>query len=107
MKPIKGMKEEPDGLPLMMPAWIGCVRRALGEKGARDEFKRDTGLDLESLVNRTPIDKMIDWSTGYERAVFCAFCDWVTVNLWGKIPKDTVCSKSVMKRVAAQKGVGK
>lgn len=83
MIPIEGMKQEPYGLPLMEPAWFACVRWAIGTKEFRDAFKEETGLDLEMLANRNPIDKMIDEATGFQREIIVKFCDWVTVNVWG------------------------
>lgn len=82
--PIEGMIVIPEGLPLMASAWIGLVRWAAGEEGLRQEFMRNTGLKIESLLKRSPIDRMIDESTGYARMVVAAWCDWVTVNLWGQ-----------------------
>jgi hypothetical protein len=91
MKPIKGMKEEPDGLPLMLDAWNGCVSFAISQPDIREVFKKNTGIDLEMLTKRSPIVAMIDKASGYEQDVIAKFADWVTVNLWGKsgdIPDD-------------------
>ena len=84
MIPIDGMKEEPYGLPLMMDAWRGCVHWAIGRQEFRDSFKKDTGNDLEMLVGRSAIEKMIDESCGLDKEMMAQFCDWVTINLWGK-----------------------
>lgn len=83
MFPVEGMKKEPYGLPLMLDAWIGLVHWAIGKETFRERFKKDTGHDFKFLLSRSPIDMMIDKSTGIEREIFVAFCDWVTENLWG------------------------
>jgi len=83
MKPIKGMKEEPYGLPIMLPAWIGLVSYAIRQNEIRQQFKKDTGHDLAMLVNRSPIARMVDEAVGLDRTLISAFADWVTVNLWG------------------------
>jgi len=84
--PIVGMKAVPWGCdegPLMAGAFVGCVRFALGEPELRQQFKDETGQDITALVTGSPIDRMIDEATGHDRAVFAAFADWVSVNLWG------------------------
>jgi hypothetical protein len=81
--PIEGMKEVPEGLPLMLPAWIGLVRYAIGKEEIREQFKKDTGKDLKTLLNRSSFIALIDQTSGYERHLMASFCDWVTVNLWG------------------------
>ena len=83
MKPIKGMTKEPYGLPMMLDAWLGCLHWAIGKDEIRAQFKSDTGKNLESLVGATAFEKMIDKATGYDRELFAAFADWVTINFWG------------------------
>lgn len=81
--PIEGMKEIPFGLPEMMPAWLGLVCWAAKMPDIVRDFEKDTGLNIMSLLGRSPIDRMIDAATGYEGVLVTKWCDWVTVNLWG------------------------
>lgn len=81
---IEGLKKKPYGLPLMIDAYLACVEHAISQPEARLSFKGQTGYDLESLIGRDPISKMIDKATGYEREVMLSFFDWVTVNIWGE-----------------------
>lgn len=82
--PIDGMTRVPCGMPFMADAWIGCVMWAAGEEGCRKAFKEATGYDLEMLIRRSPIEALIDKSTGHERTVMMAFLDYVTENIWGE-----------------------
>ena len=82
--PIKGMKLLPVGMPLMFEAWMGCVVWAASQEEHRGVFKKETGLDLESLLKRSTLDAMIDKSSGYESHVLASFCDWVTERVWGE-----------------------
>ena len=86
MKPIEGMKKEPLGLnnPLMMGAFIVCVRWALGTKEIQKQFEDETGLSFSFLKKRSPLDIMIDRSTGRESEIIAKFADWVVVNIWGE-----------------------
>ncbi len=81
--PCEGMKSRPYGEHYMAPMWAACVKWALSEKDARDRFAEETGFNISSLVNRSPMDRMIDQATGYEAEVLAAFCDWVTTEFWG------------------------
>ena len=81
--PLDGITRKPYGLPLMMPAWLGCISWAITQDDCLEQFQRDTGLDIRSL-RCSPIEAMIDEATGRRRAMFVAWCDWVTVNLWGE-----------------------
>lgn len=81
--PIAGMTVMPYGLPLMADAWGSFVVWAAKNKGWLDEFKAETGNDLEGLVGGSPLDAMIDEATGHKAAVFAAWCDWITKTQWG------------------------
>ena len=84
MKPIKGMKTDPYGLPLMMQAWIDFIRWAIGEKEIRAKFQKETDIHIENLIPRNALDAMIDEATGYDgKEMIVAFCDWVTMEFWG------------------------
>lgn len=73
----------PYGWPLMAEAWAGCVLWAAGKGECRAEFTKSTGLSLENLIIRSPLEAAIDKATGHERTTVIAFFDWVTENLWG------------------------
>jgi hypothetical protein len=81
--PLPGMTVVPYGLPLMGGAWLACLEWALTEPKLREKFHEDTGYDLSRLVNRAPIERMVDEATGFEKSVMAAWCDWATVNVWG------------------------
>ena len=83
MIPIKGMKVEPLGLPLMGDAWLSFVFWFAGIDTYRAWFKKETNIDLSKLLHRSPLEMMIDESTGFERDAICQWCDWVTINFWG------------------------
>lgn len=81
--PVAGMKVAPFGLPAMLDAWVGLLHFAIGEREIRAQFKAETGYDLDAFIGRSALDALIDQATGHEREAFVAFCDWVTVNMWG------------------------
>lgn len=81
--PIEGMKTVPMGEDIMIGAWIGLLVWASEKEDIVEDFKRDTGKDIKSFLNRTPIIRMIDEATGYDKDVVIAWADWVTENLWG------------------------
>lgn len=84
--PIDGMKTKPMGLhlPGMPVMWLGCVIATTEQAPALELFHAATGYDLRALIGRTPMEQMIDWATGREREIIVAWCDWVTVNVWGE-----------------------
>lgn len=83
--PVEGMTVMPShfDLPGMGAAWLGCVRTTLAEPEARKQFQRETGHNIEALVTDSPIEQMIDMASGHQRKVIAAFCDWVTLRIWG------------------------
>lgn len=81
--PVAGMKVAPFGLPEMLDAWVGLLHFAIGEREVRAQFKAETGHDLDAFIGRSALDVLIDQATGHDREAFVAFCDWVTVNMWG------------------------
>lgn len=86
MIPINGMKEEPALMyePIMIGAFIGCVKWALGTDEIRKSFEKETGLTFSFFNNRSPLEAKIDRACGREKEIFAAFADWVTVNIWGR-----------------------
>jgi len=83
-KPVKGMKSIPYGDNIMTEAWLSCVSASSGVEGITKAFKEDTGIDIAVLVNRSPIEKMIDEATGLDKEIVVKWCDWVTKNIWGE-----------------------
>tara|TARA_R100001530_G_scaffold1886_1_gene3238 strand:- start:15736 stop:16005 length:270 start_codon:yes stop_codon:yes gene_type:complete len=85
-KPVKGMKTTPNGInnPILMGAWFSCVSASVGVEGITKSFKDDTGIDITILVNRSPIEKLIDEATGLDKDIAIKWCDWVTKNIWGE-----------------------
>ena len=83
--PVPGMKVVPAFAydPLMMGAWVSCMSWAIGKPEIRDEFKAETGHDIDSIVMARGIDRMIDEETGHAREVFAAWSDWATIRFWG------------------------
>jgi hypothetical protein len=47
------------------------------------QFKEQTGHDLAALATASPIENMIDESTGRTKATMAAWIEWVRENLWG------------------------
>lgn len=83
--PIKGMTKTPAYLAIDNgAAFVSCMFWALGVPEMRAQFKVDTGLDVNSLAGRHPLEMMIDQATGYEAKLAGAFADWVCVNVWGE-----------------------
>ncbi len=81
--PIRGMTTVPLGIGDNYGSWFACVTHAIGEPSIRAQFKLDTGWDVDSVLMRTPIEKMVDKATGYEMMLMLKFFDWVTINIWG------------------------
>ena len=84
-KPIKEMKYEPYGLDneIIVGAWLGLVRYAVSIEVYRDEFKKETGIDISNTLKSHGINAMIDQTTGYQKHAVIKWADWVTKNLWG------------------------
>lgn len=88
--PLPGMKTIPlyYGTPkwdaLIGPAWVGLIQYALSIDYHRAAFQRETGHSLDALVAGGPLAAMIDKATGRTDTIMAAWCDWVTVNLWGE-----------------------
>ncbi len=68
------------GEPLMEAMFGACVRWAWETPEMREAFERDTGMKPAE----SPIDAMIDESTGYDEQVADAFVRWVIANVWGE-----------------------
>lgn len=87
--PVAGMKLTPAyyGTPeweiLFGGFWVSLCNYMIQKPEARAAFKADTGLSVEALVSRHPIEALIDSVTGYQQQVIAAWCDWVTEKHWG------------------------
>ena len=74
----------PDDTPeYMVQAWVDCLLWAIGEPGILKRFMTETGKSYS--VPKSPIEAMIDESTGYKDAAIFAFVPWFNVNIWGKM----------------------
>ena len=87
--PLPGMKVVPDKFGteeweiLLGGFWVSLCNYLIQQPEARAAFKADTGLNLEMLISRNPLEAMIDKATGFNDATMAAWCDWVTTNHWG------------------------
>ena len=66
----------------MTPAWIGCLRWALSEPEIVAQFREETGNQW--TPGRTPIESMIDDSTGVAHDFIVSFVVWFNFNVWGQ-----------------------
>lgn len=67
------------------PAWQGFISWAFETPEAKEQFKQETGLELD-FAPTNPIDKMIDDQTGasYEREkTHHRFVLWATARMYG------------------------
>jgi len=78
------MKHEPYGPDYMVGAWVALLRYLLGKEQARNDFKAETGIDIQSVVNARSLNKLIDEATGFTKDAVIKWADWVTVNHWGE-----------------------
>lgn len=81
--PIEKMELRPFGEDYMFPAWMACVVSIAQNPGAVKQFKEETGHDLESVMKARGMAALIDNATGHAETVLAAWCDWVTLNVWG------------------------
>lgn len=82
MGDLKPISTPWDNDPLMYPAFIGCVHWALGKDEIVDAFRKKSGNTWQ--LGRTPIDRMIDRSTGVERDFMQQFSDYVADEIFGR-----------------------
>lgn len=67
----------------MFEAWCDCMSWAIGEKVIRKQFELDT--DMHYKLPNSPLDKMIDEATGYEKDYIEKFIIWANENIWGNV----------------------
>jgi len=65
----------------LIPAWLGCLRWALGNDEIMAAFRAETGNTW--TPGRSGLEVAIDRATGAEATFFRAFAKWVNENLWG------------------------
>jgi hypothetical protein len=75
------LKTSWDNDPLMYPAFIGCVRWALGEAEILKRYRDETGDRYE--LGRSGIEGMVDQAAGADFAFFQRFSDWVEREIFG------------------------
>ena len=75
--------------PLMAVTWRDCLVWAASEDGFRARFEADTGMKLPKSSS-SPLDKMIDEATGFDKAIAEAFIDWFNENVWGDEERGTL-----------------
>lgn len=68
--------------PILIMGWLGALRFALGHKEIMNDFTAETGVRW--IRGTTPIDRMIDQSTGAE-GFFRAFVPWFNENVWDDV----------------------
>lgn len=76
--------KEPYGLPLMQDAFFDFVLWAVGQTDMLAQFKKDSGYELESLIPKNGLERMIDEATGRTKDIIGKFIDWLIVNHWGE-----------------------
>jgi hypothetical protein len=65
----------------LIPAWISCLRWAIGTPEIVATFRAETGQRW--TPGRTPLEQMIDTASGADAAFLTAFAAWMNANLWG------------------------
>lgn len=82
--PIPGMKVVPAyvrGDPIMSGAFVACVTFCGGNKEILEQFEKDSGGAMANFFNRSPLERMVDKATGYEKTRFIEFCDWEGIEV--------------------------
>ena len=83
IKPIEGMKYEPYGEDYMAGAWISFLSFALTVPEYVTDFKKETGVDIQNVLNARGINKMIDEAAGRTKDAIIKWADFITLNYWG------------------------
>lgn len=81
--PIEGMTKIPYGWPIVAAAYIGCLKWAISNADVRSAFNIETGIDIGSLINDSPLEQMIDDASGRTQENLARFADFVTDRIWG------------------------
>lgn len=67
----------------LLPAWLGCLRWAMGEEKIMAQFEKDTGEKW--IPGRSPIERMVDDACGVQKEFFEKFAKWMNENIWGEV----------------------
>ena len=70
------------GDQLMLTAWVDCLRWAIEQPDIIKRFRAETGNQW--TLGRTPIESMIDDSTGVAHDFIVSFVVWFNFNVWGQ-----------------------
>lgn len=67
-----------------------CCIKCVGNKELVDQFNRLTGHKLGMSMKRTPVERIIDKSCGYNQdtEAFPDFCRFVEQFVWNTLDKD-------------------
>ena len=68
--------------PLMLAAWVDCLRWAIQEPYIIKWFRAETGNQWTPGL--TPIESMIDDATGVAHDFIVSFVVWFNFNVWGQ-----------------------
>jgi hypothetical protein len=68
---------------ILNTAFADLCSWAIVQPGFQAQFKEQTGHDLAALATASPIENMIDESSGRTKVMMAAWVEWVRVNLWG------------------------
>ncbi len=79
-----GLKKMPLGWPEMAAGFLGFADFAIENPDIVKAFEEETGVMLASIVNCSPIERMIDDATGRKDEMLRSFLDWLVVNHWGE-----------------------
>jgi hypothetical protein len=66
-----------------IPAWVGCLMWAIGNKDILEQFRADTGCTW--APGKTQIERMIDEATGYDADFIRRFAIWHNKSIWGEV----------------------
>ena len=91
-----GMTKTPTGWPMMAEAFFDFALMTIREEAVQLAFKDDTGHDLTQFVRGTPLDRLIDQSSGREREVLAGFMDWIAETQWGIEGQDAAEEEGVL-----------
>lgn len=74
----------PYGWPLMKDAFLDFASYSISQDEVREQFKKDIGYDLHSIIPKNGLEEMIDKATGRTSDILWQFMDWLIVNQWGE-----------------------
>lgn len=66
----------------MVGAWVGCLQWAAGVPELVERFHTETGVPRQG---RTPLERLVDGASGFNRNIAEQFVRWANVNVWGEM----------------------